>query len=46
MKIQIYWNDPLAISPMAQQDYIVVHFKDRSPYFINPDGNGIVGPGY
>lgn len=24
----------------------MLHFKDRSPYFISPDGDGIVAPGY
>ena len=46
MKIQLRFHDPWYISPVSEQDYIVVHFKDRSPFFISFDGDGIVGPDY
>jgi hypothetical protein len=44
LTIQLYFNDPLQISPLSQQDYIVFHFKEVCPHFLSLDRAGIIDP--
>ena len=46
LNIQIIFNNPLQISPNAKQDYIVVYFKQISPFFISLDKKGELGKDY